>query len=274
MLVICAGPDTLSAAKKAGDMVAGFKKKYDPSGFSVETLDDPSIAEVLNRISAPSFFSSKRMLRVQGLLDGCKIADVRALAKRLAADAGLTVVLTTETDIIPKKITDEFEKDMVIQYDHPLPQGQDFVTWCLKRAAELGVDAESARQVAKTTDGDAWSAEQELRKFWANPRYASVRATEQGVSLYDRADRYVRLDQGWKETREIFDEELLAVLLSQARAALRAQHGAVQGLHPYVVKKMGTIRHGHIAELVRGPLRTHYAIRSGLADITEAETLL
>lgn len=273
MLVICSGPDSLSAAKKAADMVAAFRLKYDPSGFSVEVLNEPAMTDVLNRIAAPSFFASKRMIRADGLMDASKIADVRALAKRLMTDGGQTVVLTLEVEPIAQKILDEFAKGDVIQYDHPLPKGAAFGAWCLKRATALGVSADIAKRIAVLADGDMWLAEQELQKASANPNIF-INTKDESLSVYDRAERYLRLHPSWKELREPVDEEVLAIFMSQARSAVRVRDGATDGLHPFVVKKLGGLRQPHLTNILRGTLRAHAAIRSGLADISESETLL
>lgn len=273
MLVICSGPDTLHAAQKATEMVTGFRTKYDPAGFSYEVLQHPHMSEVLNRIAAPSFFATKRMIRVDGLIDASKIADIRALAKRLLHDGGQTVVLTLEQESVSQKIIDEFSKECVVQYNFPLVKGSSFSSWCTKRAAILGVEQSIAQRISIYADGDMWLAEQELQKASANPNIF-LSEKKKSVSVYDRAELFLRSQSGWNDPHYPLDEELLAICMSQTRSAIRVRDAATEGLHPFVVKKLATFRQSDTPKMLLGVLRTHASIRSGLADISEAESLL
>lgn len=273
MLVICSGPDTLHAAQKATEMVAGFRAKYDPEGFSYEILHHPQMSDVLNRIAAPSFFATKRMIRADGLLDASKIADIRALAKRLLHDGGQTVVLTLEQDVIAKKIIDEFSKECVVQYNYPLVHGQSFSVWCIKRAATLGVDQRIAQRISTYADDDMWLAEQELQKASANPNIF-LGEKNKNVSVYDRAELLLRSQSGWNDPHNALDEEMLSICISQARSAIRVRDASTEGLHPFVVKKLSSLRQTNSPKILLGVLRMHAVIRSGLADISESESLL
>jgi DNA polymerase III delta subunit len=170
MIIVCSGPDTYSARQKARELGDAFKQKFDPSGYSTEVMTTPDVKELMNRMSAPSFFATKRFIRCDGLFAKIKIADVRALAKRVEADGDTTIVVTVEDETPPEKHTSEFEKGRIVLYPYPLLQGSKFLAWCVIRAKTLGATEQDAKEIAERTDGDAWFAEQELMKRAVNPK--------------------------------------------------------------------------------------------------------
>ena len=58
------------------------------------------------------------------------------------------------------------------------------------------------------------------------------------------------------------------------RAALRVRDGAVEGLHPYVVKKMQNNKISSPEKKLASVLRALFLQRAGYADEEEATTLL
>src|SRR5262245_59678086 len=98
MLLICAGPDTWRTREKARELQAAFIAKHDPQGVSTNVLPDADFSAILNALGTSSLFAQKRFIRVNGLFEKLKIADVRALAKRLEADADQSILVTLETE--------------------------------------------------------------------------------------------------------------------------------------------------------------------------------
>ena len=276
MLLICSGPDTWHARKKAAELVDAFRKKHDPEGLSTEIVQPPvDLKALLNQLGTPSLFSKKRMIRCDGLLDGLKIADIRALVKRVKDDADQTVVLSVEEEPPNAKTVGEFKDVKFIQYDHPLLQGAAFVRWCVERARQLGVDQRLAEWIAQRVDGDVWLAEQELMKCSANPN-APLRESETGEgSVFDLADRFLTQRSGWRASlARAEDEQAMTIFASQARSAVRVNDGETQGIHPYVAKKISQLRIASPTKRFLRALRSLVGSRQGLSSSEESQTLL
>jgi len=276
MLIICSGPDTWHARRKASELVEAFRKKHDPQGLSTELVRLPvELKSLLNQLGTPSLFSKKRLIRCDGLLDELKIADVRALAKRLKDDADQTILLSVEQEPPTSKVTGEFKEIQFFHYDYPLLQGVVFKKWCALRAQELGVSSALAQHVAERTDGDAWLAEQELTKYSANPLAPlSQMETDEG-SVFDLADRFLTDRTGWRESLARAEDDQVSVMLaSQSRAALRVKDGETGGIHPYVAKKISQMRIPAPTKKLLRALRSLVGIRQGVASADEMQTLL
>jgi len=274
MLIICSGPDTFRARQKARELTEAFRAKHDPSGFSIETMKAPDVADLLQRLSAPSFFSAKRFVRCDNLFEKIKIADVRLLAKRLAADKDQTIVVTVETEEPAAKMLGEFVDVQVFKYTHPLLTGRAFLDWCTKRAAELGASASDAEIIARNVEGNIWQAEQELAKRSANPNSPLAEMEDSSGSLFELVDAYFRGNSEWRyDVLRADDDQFLVTLFSQARSWARVKDGEVTGIHPYAVKKLSYLKGDADAALLKS-LRAVVASRTSLAGTSETDTLL
>lgn len=276
MLIICSGPDTWHARRKASELVTAFRTKHDPEGLSTELVRSPvDLKALLNQLGTPSLFSKKRLIRCDGLLDELKIAEVRALTKRLKEDADQTILLSVEQESPTSKVIGEFKEIQFFHYVYPLLQGAAFNKWCVARGQELGVTSSLAEQIAQRANGDAWLAEQDLVKCSANP-LAPLRESETDEgSVFDLADQFLTERSGWRESlARAEDDQISVVLASQSRAALRVKDGEMSGIHPYVAKKIGQMRIPFPAKKLLRGLRTLVGIRQGVANADEMQTLL
>ncbi len=275
MLIICSGPDTWHAQKKAQSLVEAFHTKHDPQGFSTETLASVDLKSLLNQLAAPSLFVKKRMIRCDGLFYKMKIADVRTLAKRLENDADQTVLLVLEEEPPTAKILGEFLKIKLVHYEYPVLRGIAFRMWCTKRASELGVRASTAVEIARRMDGDIWRAEQEFEKFSANPQAPMISGETDKGSVFDLADAFLTDRVGWRSLlASTHESQAISVFVSQARSAVRVMDGETTGIHPYVVKKL---RQSRITSPLRKFMRTLcvlVASRQGFVDPKEGQTIL
>lgn len=277
MIIICSGPDTLNARRKARELVAAFRIKHDPSGYSTETLVEPDLMLVVNKISARSLFASKRFLRCDGLLEKIKPADLRALAHRLESDQDNTILLTVETESPTTKVITELKKTRVVHYPFPQFNKAQFLAWCKQRAQQLGVSMKNAEDVAQRTNEDTWLAEQELTKLAANPHAPLVENIGTDGGAFTVADSFLRRSAGWRVTlAQHAAEDILPLLLSQARSALRVRDQAINGLHPYVIKKFSALTSPsqELHALFLSCIRAISVARTGLALGSEKEALL
>ena len=277
MLILCTGPDTYHARKKAQELVVAFRQKHDPTGYSTEVASSADFQDILKRLGSPSLFAQRRLIRCDGLLEGLKIADVRALAKRLEQDADQTILLSIEEDPLVAKIEKEFEKIKLVQYAHPLLAGVKFVTAVTSRAKELGVPVELAQTVARNTDGDMWLADQELQKCAANPQASLVRANIGENSVFDAAESFIAERKFWRARLVELDEpeNVLPTFLAQTRTCVRVTDGEASGVHPYAARKFSLLRVSvaRAREAFHRALKTFSASRSGMCTTDESDIL-
>ncbi len=275
MLIICSGPDTWHARKKARELMAAFKDKHDKTGFSTETLssDDPNA--VMSQIGTPSIFSPMRMIRCDGLLDGLKAAQVKLLAKRLQSDGDKTIVMSVEDEIPKEGVLKEFKGVNVVNYSYPLLTGKAFEKWCVQRGAELNVAQVKAVEISQRNAGDVWQAEQELMKCGA---YAGTQLAESDMdpgSVFDASDKYYFGQADWRSVfHALREEQLTSIVLSQGRSALRVQDNQAAKLPYFVIKKMQGYKPIRSLTGFFKAARAFLASRTGLAASDEVDALL
>jgi hypothetical protein len=279
MLIICSGPDTYHARKKARDLVAAFREKHDPAGYSTDILNDVDIDAVLNRLGSPSLFAQKRFIRCDGLLASLKIADIRKLAKRLETDHDQTILLTVEDESIASKTEKEFEGVKIVSYPHPLLSGRAFEDAVIALAIQRGVHVDRARKLAHETNGDMWLADQELQKYAANLDY-QFSSTNSGssASFFELADSFLRGSSAWRTRLDSSDEldGAVSVFPGQARSFARVMSGQTDGIPVFIIKKMQQLRSSRTIP-VKTILQTAallYATRTGLSSAKEALQIL
>lgn len=276
MLILCSGPDTYHARKKARELVAAFRQKHDPSGYSTEIMQTPELQDLLGRLGAPSLFAAKRLIRCDGLVESLKIAEVRQLAKRLESAGDDTIILSVEDEPPTPKTLKEFEKIKLVHYPAPLLSGAKFAAAVASRAAELGVSDRLAQEIAGRADGDTWLAEHELEKASANPNTQFVQRVEGVGTVFDAADTFLQQRQGWRALVAGFpDESMVSILATQTRTFSRVRDGETIGVHPYVAKKLSSMRVSDEDARRRfiNALRSLYAARQFATD-DEGQTLL
>lgn len=273
MLIICSGPDTWSARKKAKELLRAFRDKHDPQGFSISVMPEPDLASLLQQFGAPSLFSAKRFIRCDGLLEKIKVADSRLLAKRLIEDQDMTIVLTVEAEAIAAKTLEALKDAHVVTYAFPQSEGKAFQDWCVRYAAQHGVPEARAREVALLAV-DTWNAAQMIEMCAANPQAEIVPAFSQEAGIFEVVEAFLR-QKPWRDlAHDVEPDAFLATAISQVRSAIRVQDGVTQGLHPFVVKKLSGLRTPDIRLLLQRLIRIHVLQRSGYAVSDELTTLL
>lgn len=281
MLIICSGPDTYHARKKARELVSAFRAKHDPTGYSTEVIDvdaTRALSSVLERIGSSSLFAQKRLIRCDGFLEDLKIADVRTLAKRLEADNEQTIVLSFENEPISSKYEQEFEKIKLVHYSFPLLFGAKFAAAVSARAQQLGVISKVAEEIARDTASDMWLAESELQKCSAYLDAPRIHAGQVEKNIFEAAESFLIQRHGWRVKLESVDEPEAApsIFLSQARTFVRVADGETKNVHPYAVRKFSSLRLPvtRRREALLGSMQAFVASRQGYSSGSEANALL
>ncbi|MBI5654312.1 hypothetical protein HZC53_01480 [Candidatus Uhrbacteria bacterium] len=275
MLIVCSGPDTWRARKRAQELVEAFKAKHDASGFSTEALKSGDFQAVMNQIGAPSIFSPKRFIRCDGLLEGLKIADIRKLSSRLKTDGENTILLTVEAEPPAQKTIDEFEGQGFFHYAYPNVTGSAFQQACIAYAKDKGVSESKARTVASRCDGDMWMAVNELSKLGA---YADAPLSESEYdqdSLFALVDDYLIKNKSWRDNFwKSGDDQVPSLLLTQTKTALRIKDGEPVKLPIFVIRKFKNSDPTKLENSFFKSLLCFISLRSGLSGTKELESIL
>jgi hypothetical protein len=82
--------------------------------------------------------------------------------------------------------------------------------------------------------------------------------------------------KNWRDRLDrLADDGVYTLLIAQLRSLYRVHGGAIEGIHPYVVKKLRAVPLQHAEELWFAANRALYASRTGgAAGFTETETLI
>ncbi len=278
MLILCEGGDTFSARQKAQGLERAFIEKYDAGGMAVERLPagKEAIEALVQRVGHMGLFATRRFLRASNLISDCPKAKQKLLAQVLAKDVDGTIVVSIEEEILKEDALNFLEGVKIIKYSFPERSGASFQAWVEQQAVLLHVsDADAVRKISVNADGDSWLAWNELSKLAAGGMSDLVSPAFE-VSIFDQADAFLQQSSGARRFLYKVDSlsEILPAFMSQARAALRARDGAIDGLHPFVVKKMKMKAATHAEEKAACLLRALFCQRAGYAADTEAIALL
>lgn len=277
MLLVCIGPDGYRAVQRARALEAAFRDKYDANGTSVEHLSSGKAAleDIVERASSASLFQPRKFLRADGLLSSCPKAKRELLSLVLKRDPERTIVVCVEEKPLDKDTSKWLSTltDVHVN-EYPLLQGQAFQKWLLEQAKLLGFMNESAVvKLASQCDGDSWATMSELSKLAAGG--VSERAAASDASHFDLVDRVVSGSTTERRSTVLKQgAELLNLVQYQYRALLRVLGGEIQGLHPFVVKKLSRGRNAQGETRFAQSLAALMLTRSGLSKEEEIGLLL
>jgi len=282
MIIICAGPDTYRARKKARALEVGFCVKYDPLARAVERVGIEKTEHVCERLSpllsAGTLFSTKKFIRADGCLSSAKIAEKKILAEKINKTGADTILVTVEDEAPSKKELDLFHKEAVIVYAFPQLSGKDFQSWVAQEAKQWNISNEIASVIARRTEGDSWLAISEMQKFSANPEQHSgdvLSAIQVESKIFEMTDVLMNKPSGWRARVSAFKDDALGMMyISQLRSLARVQSRHVQGIHPFVQKKMSRVKKVSVSRDFSIVLRAFVSRRKGLAEGNEEETML
>ena len=277
MLIICSGPDTYRAMRKAQELESAFRTKYDPAGAGIEryAAAKDGITAIVEKSGTISLFSPRRFLRIRGLFDDLPKAMQKPLAAALEKDPEHTIVVTVEQEPPGKTALSPFKDVKVISYDHEELQGKAWEEWVANEAGKVGVqNPDWIRSLARSCAGDSWLAISELQKASAaGPNPLSTLPGDLGA--FERADRYLlnRRDRFQDLSKDEATEGMNNILLSSFRSAVRVHDGAFEGVHPYVRQKLSRMNASDWETGLAATLVAFMSSRTGLSREPESSTL-
>ncbi len=280
MLIVCAGPDTFRAQRKAQELERAFCLKHDHGAYSMERLPIGKDAAdaVLERLNTVSLFGARRFLRTSGLIGDCPKAKLVALVAALARDADGVIVVTQEDDRLTAEQKKMFSaQGKCVEYAFPILSSGPFLAFAKELAALIGLAwSEDLNHIADAINGDSWLLWNEWMKLAAG-------GVEERVNEGVGADHFALAEHFLEGRKDFFAEifyerdvgDLLPLFVSQARSAVRVRDRATSGVHPYVVRKMERVaRAGGIDEKAKRILFVQMAQRMGFCDAEDAMMLV
>lgn len=220
MLLVCAGPDSFQALRKAQDLELAYREKYDPTGLSIERLTSTKLEALAERMGSVGLFAQRRCLRVTNLVSSWKKADWDRASKLFARDSEQTIVISVEDELSPESEKNVSAWDRSRVYRFYIKTGRDFEQYAEQLAKEKNIEfVNELREYARAIEGDAWGFWNALPRWQATKTVPSLASGE--VSVFARSDQYL-LGAERERLQALADgEDLLPLMLQQARQGLR-----------------------------------------------------
>lgn len=279
MLLVCTGPDSFRALRKAQELERAYREKHDPSGLSIErlTVTAKSVETIAERVGAMGLFAQRRCLRATGLVASWKKPDWERAGKLFQRDPEQSIVISVEEELTPEaeRAIATWERSRV--YRHPILAGADFQ----KFAGQLAQEQDSAFDVglqkfAQQLEGDSWA-------FWnALPRWKATKTlpdlASPDVSPFLKSDEALLGSDAAAVTAFSEDEDLLPLLLQQARQGLRVVAQQPDPRMPSFAQKkwqrLSPERRARLLARVQRAIEVTVAQRMGAADASTFALLM
>lgn len=277
MLIICCGPDNFLARQKSRELVAAFKQKHDPKASSIEVLDGLNLLkDILGRLSIPSLFASKKMLRCERLFDKMVIAQARQLAQAVMRDADQTVVLDFEDKKPAEKNLGIFKDKTLFVYEYPGLTGTALLKQVQCMCQTYGLPATCAQDLISEFENNLWAIDTSLQMLRIDSSGTGrAHLLKQIDNVFQVSDMYLDGKAQWKEySRDLEPQEFMSVLLSQLRSWTRIKAGQTEGIHPFVQKKLGQKKIANAGQMSKQIIRAIAASRQSLSVGDEQLQLL
>jgi len=278
VLIICSGPDSFRARRKYRELSEAFRVKHDPTSSSIETIEPgEQYQEVLAKLSNPTLFASKKMLRCEYLFNKLTPAQIKKLAAAVERDAEQTVVLDYEDKSPTEKTLGAFPSSLLHTYPYESLIGSALQKEVSQMCKNYGVSEKQSANLIRFYGEDLWSIETELQILRLQ---GVVGADLEGANivesnLYATVDEFLENHKGWMNHAESLEiNELMNAIISQLRSWQKIQAHDAQDVHPYVQKKLAYKKISNATEELLCAYRALIASRSSLAQQQEAVQLL
>lgn len=278
MLIICTGPDTFQARQKALDLLEAYKQKHVSQGDAViERLESQtSVQDAITKLSTLGLFATKRLLKYENLLAGITPAQTKQLVKSILTDGNQTVVLTYEDKSPTQKVLDLFPKENLFVYAHEKLKGLELNKWIASRCKYYQINSDLSSKLIELHGDNLWAIESSLQAMRVlNDTSTLEKTSESDNSAFAVIDQFFRQSPSWVAQATSQDpQELLPLLLSQLLNWHKIKYDQAQDVHPFVKKKLGSVKLPHAEELTLDAIRTMYASRHSLSQNQEILQLL
>jgi len=223
-------------------MEQAFIDKYDTGNTSIERISSGKTAmkELQERALTMSLFEPKRFFRTRNVLNEITKKELPNLIDVITKSEDHSIIVSVEEESPKMEYVNLIEKDCkIIQYSYPLLHGASFLNWIMNEARTLGYSDEKSLQfLADQFDGDSWRAWNELLKLKAGGSASLERIHQDNAFalidsiLFEMNDRHSFISDS------VTSKTVCALLVSQARTAVRVRDGYIGGVHSYLKNKL------------------------------------
>lgn len=278
MLILCCGPDTFRALARAKELEHAFRQKHDPEGRAIEHLRSgkDGVEDLIEKSAGANLFSPKRFLRVDGLVTACPKNKLKALVEALSRDIDSMIVVSVEEEkpsASQLKSFEELPKFLLSEYTQL--QGSAFSAWAMEYAKNLRIYEEKSLQpLIEACEGDCWSFVNEAMKLAAGATLEHQTHVDD-PSPYDIADQFLRAEPTrFQSLNGEFGYTNFSIILQQAVSAVRIRDNDLDGIPPFVSRKLKAMNVPQPEAVVAVALETIFLQRTGLANEAESAVLL
>ncbi len=279
MLLVCTGPDSFQALRKAQELERAYREKYDPSGLSIErlTVTAKSVETIAERVGAMGLFAQRRCLRATGLVASWKKPDWERAGKLFQRDPEQSIVISLEEQLSPEaeRVVTGWERSRV--YRHPVLAGADFQKFASSLAQECGVEFEPILLTfARQIEGDSWAFWNALPRWKATKTLPDLASPE--LSPFLKSDDALLGSEAAATNVFSEDEDLLPLLMQQARQGLRVMAQQPDPRMPAFVQKkwqrLPPERRARLLARVQRAIEATVAQRLGVTDASSFALLM
>ncbi len=277
MLIICTGTETFLARQKTLDLLEAYKQKHVAHGAEIERLESQtSIQDAITRLSSLGLFTTKRLLKYDNLLAGITQTQAKQLSKAIISDNNQTVVLTYEDKSPTEKILNLFPKENLFVYAHEKLKGSELNKWIASRCKFYQINSDLSSKLIELHNDNLWAIESSLQAMRVLGDASTIEKTaENDDSAFAIIDQFFKNNPNWITQASAQDpQELLPLLLSQLLNWHKIKSDQAQDVHPFVKKKLGSVKLPRAEELTLEAIRTMYASRNSITQGQEVLQLL
>ena len=271
MLFLLTGPDTYQARQKLNELKAKFRREVDPTGLNLLTVQGAAIDEsaLSHYLATAPLLARRRFVVIEDFFRHASIELQRAMAELLPKDSEESTVIVFFESTPSKSPTTVYRwllQHAYVQQFSPL-EGRALTAWAEAACSELQRTIEPHALVERlaVTSNDLWRLSHEIAKLdaYLMPQEVIRAADVQTVvgepladNIFELVDTIVsgavkrsaplllqHLAQGLSAQQlvALLEKQLrLLILLAEATGS-RPPH--LEGVHPYVVKKLWPVAH-------------------------------
>jgi hypothetical protein len=278
MLIICTGPDTFRARLKFRDLILAYKNKYDDKGSTIENLQPNDIFSQLNeRLSSQSLFASKKMLICEGLMQQVTPKQTEKLSLALKKDADITVVLDYEDKAPKESLLKAFQEKELFIYKHEPAKGTELNKIVMDLCRRSGVKADVVPSLIQRYQSDLWAIDTALQVMRVSDStdIADAQGEHKVDNVFAVADLILTGRKDWLKYISVYDPQaVLSTALPQMRTWHMVQDGLGKKAHPFVQKKLSSLKIKNPDEKLLNLLRAMYSSRNSLATGDEVAQVM
>lgn len=200
MIILLTGTDTYRTRQKLVWLREGFRKKYDPSGYNIVTLDGETMtaAELRKALSAGGLFVAKRFVAIDGYQPKKSVVTGDVLQELFKDAAKRDDVIVALREVPSEPSDDRRKKKKTVApraalkmpkiketYRFDVPTPSECASWLVKEAKDRGgqLPPKVANELVALCGTDTWRLANELDKLVAYADGRSITSDDLAIQI-------------------------------------------------------------------------------------------